>query len=185
MSSQPICLPILSNVPLEEARCPSSAVHIWRLEQPPTIYGEPVKLNKYFNESLARLLLDVRALQSDPEVGRAFILADGFWWQPTAGAQLVTIWTVIEMLMRPGRRDTTKCLARAVRKYVSQDRASGDRLYQEVHRLYLTRGSVAHAGADIAMHDVRASYMILREIMLRSAIERRRPPRFEDMTSLY
>lgn len=185
LSSQPICLPILSNVPLNEARQPSRPVHIWQVERPLNIYGQPVKMDNSFIASLPGLIIDISALHSDLELARAFILADGFWWQPTAGSQLVTIWTVIEMLMRPGRRDTTKCLARAVRKYVSQDRASGDRLYQEVARLYAARGSVAHCGSSTAMEDVRASYMILREIMLRAATERRRPPRLEDMTSLY
>lgn len=185
VSSQPVCLPILANVPFEEARQPSGPVHVWRFEQPLAISGQPITLTPSFNEALARFLSDLTAIRSDPDLERAFILADGLWWLPTPEAQLITIWTVIEMLMRPGRRETTKSLARAVRAYVGRDRASGDRLYQDVARLYLARGSSVHAGLGATMHDVRESYMILREILLRAFLARQRPPRPEDITPLW
>ena len=185
VSSQPVCLPLLANVPLEEARQPSGPVHVWRFEQPLAISGQPIDLTRSFNESLARFLPDLTAMRSDPDLERAFILADGLWWLPTPEAQLITIWTVIELLMRPGRRDTTKNLARAIRAYVGRDQASGDRLYQDVSRLYHARGSSAHAGLEATMHDVRESYMMLREILLRAFLARQRPPRPEDITPLW
>ncbi len=185
LSSQPVCLPILCNVPFAEARQSTGPVHVWRLEHPLVISGQPVELTQSLLESLARILPQFQALRSDPDVERAFILADGLWWLPAPDAQLIAIWTVIEILMRPGRRDTTKSLARAVRAYIGRDRASGDRLYQEVTRLYFARGSSAHAGAEAVMQDVRSSYMILREILLRALIERQRPPRPDDIKALW
>ena len=50
---------------------------------------------------------DLDVLMTDADLGRAFTLSDGMWWLPTREAQLTTVWTVIEMLMRPGRRDNT------------------------------------------------------------------------------
>ena len=87
-------------------------------------------------------------LNLDADLARAFTLADGMWWLPTAEAQMTTIWTAIEMLMRPGRKDTTKKLGGAVRAYVGFDRSSGDRLYRDVTRLYFERGNSVHAGAE-------------------------------------
>lgn len=185
VSAQPVCMPVLCNLPLAEARLPDGRAHMWQFERPPSVYGQPVQLTSSFIDSIAHFLPNVEATAADADLARAVTLADGMWWLPTLEAQLTTIWTVIEMLMRPGRRDTTKELARAVRTYSSFDRSAGDRLYQEVVRLYFARGSSAHAGAEPAADDVQASYMILRGILLRALCERSRPPLPTDMVPLW
>lgn len=158
---------------------------MWSLERRLALFGPPVKLTEAFNRSLAAFLPHVDALSLDADLARAFSLADGMWWLPTLEAQMTTIWTAIEMLMRPGRRDTTKQLGRAVRAYIAFDRSSGDRLYQDVTRLYFERGNSAHAGAEPTSGDVQASYGILRGILLRALQERERPPRPEDIVPLW
>jgi hypothetical protein len=185
VSAQPVCMPVLCNVPLADARQPDGPAHMWQLERPPAVHGQPVRLDPSFIEAVVRFLPSVEALATDADLSRAFTLADGMWWLPTLEAQLTTIWTVVEMLMRPGRRDTTKEMGRAVRAYASFDRSSGDRLYQEVVRLYFARGTSAHAGAEPAATDVQASYMILRGILLRALSERSRPPKPEDIVQLW
>lgn len=185
ISAQPVCMPMLCNVPLAEARELDSPTHMWQVERPPAFHGQPVRATTSFIELVAGFLPNVEVLAVDTDLSRAFTLADGMWWLPTLEAQLTTIWTVIEMLMRPGRRDTTKVLARAVRAYVSYDRSAGDRLYQEVMRLYFARGTSTHAGAEPALADVQASYMLLRGILMRALSERCRPPKPEDVVQLW
>jgi hypothetical protein len=178
-------MPLLCNVPLAEAKQPDGPVRMWRMERSLALSGQPVKLTESFNSSLRAFLPHVATLGGDADLARAFTLADGMWWLPTLEAQITTIWTAIEMLMRPGRKDTTKQLGRAIRSYVAFDRSSGDRLYQDVTRLYFERGNSAHAGAEPAPQDVQASYAILRAILLRALYERKRPPRPEDIVSFW
>lgn len=185
VSSQPVSMPLLCNVPLAEAKEPGRKVRVWKLERPLAISGQPVKLTEGFGHSLRAFLPDVQVLGADNDLARAFSLADGMWWLPTLEAQMTTIWAAIEMLMRPGRRDTTKELGRAIRAYASFDRSSGDRLYQDVTRLYGRRSSYAHAGAQLTPGDIRDSYMILRTILLRAFQERKRPPMPPDIVQLW
>lgn len=185
LSAQPVCMPLLSNKAFAEAKVQGSQAHMWRLEPPPMIFGQQVLLTRSFNQSLAGFLPNFSILETDADLSRAFTLADGMWWLPTLEAQLTTIWTAIEMLMRPGRRDTTKELARAVRSYSSLEKGAGDRLYQEVTRLYFARGASAHAGAEPSPKDVQDSYAILRAILIRALSERCRPPLPEAIVPLW
>ena len=178
-------MPLICNVPLADAKQPGGRARMRSLEPKLALFGQPVKLTEAFNRSLIDFLLHADVLNLDADLARAFTLADGMWWLPTAEAQMTTIWTAIEMLMRPGRKDTTKKLGGAVRAYVGFDRSSGDRLYQDVTRLYFERGNSVHAGAEPMRQNVQASYGILRLILLRALQERKRPPRPEDIVPLW
>jgi hypothetical protein len=117
VSAQPVCMPLMCNVPLAEAKRSSEQVKMWSLERRLALFCQPVTLTESFNRSLADFLPHVDALSLDADLARAFSLADGMWWLPSLEAQMTTIWTAIEMLMRPGRKNTTKQLGRAVRAY--------------------------------------------------------------------
>lgn len=184
-SGQPVFFPTISNQSFEVARNERALVRIIQHELVPTFRGTDVLINEALSKALKNLFLGLYRLRDDADIERAMILIDTVWWQPTAYAQLAITWTVIELLMRPGRKDTTKNLARAVRKYSAVSRSEGDRLYQDVCRLYESRGFAVHAGIVASTAEFQESFMILRTIMLRALLEGVRPPLPEEMTPLY
>jgi hypothetical protein len=186
IAAVPVSLPLLSDLSFAEPARSERRPNIWHLEvftQWPRF--NPVELNSEFFEILRMLLEPASLILQDDEVNRAFALADGVWWLPSLSAQMTTIWSAAETLMRPGRLRTGEHLAKAVRTYIGKNRSDGDRIYNDVAQLYGARGSTAHAGHAPKPNDVRASFLIVREILLRAFAEGKRPPIPEEMVPLW
>jgi hypothetical protein len=181
----PVRIAVLSDIPFAEVPSSARRPNLWQFETVTDWPKVSVKLNEPFLELVRLLLQPASLILSDDDVYRAFALADGVWWLPTLSSQMTTIWTAAETLMRPGRMRTGEELAKAIRAYIGKSRGDGDRIYNEVTRLYGARGSTAHAGQSPNSDDVRASFLIVREILLRAIAEGARPPLPADIISLW
>jgi len=186
LAAVPVTLPLLSNVAFSGVAQSDKRPNIWQIEVStrwPSF--SPVALDEPFIELLRLLLEPASIILQDDDVNRAFALADGIWWLPTLSAQMTGIWSAAEILMRPGRARTGEQLAKCIRAYIGKSRSHGDRIYNDVTRLYGARGSTAHAGRSPQPDDVRASFLLVREILLRAFAEKQRPPTQGDIVSLW
>lgn len=172
----PARIAVLSDTAFADVPSSEKRPNLWQLEMVPDWPRVTVNLTDSFLELLRLLLQPASLILRDDDVFRAFALADGVWWLPTLSAQMTTIWTAAETLMRPGRMRTGEQLSKAIRAYIGQSRSHGDRVYHDVSRLYGARGSTAHAGHSPKPEYVRASFLIVREILLRAIAEGARPP---------
>lgn len=185
LAAKPACMPIISNVSFGAVTAANSPPSIRALEPVPNWPVRDVAISATFVELLQQFLQPAGTLLQDDDVFRAFSLADGMWWLPSWTAQMIAIWTAAETLMRPGRVRTGAALASGIRAYIGLSREHGDRLYNEVTRLYAARGGATHAGRQPSGKDLEASYRIVRDILLRCIAEGRRPQPSREITPLW
>jgi hypothetical protein len=176
LAASPARIAVLSSVAFSEVVAAEREPALWELEQLAPWPTQTVKLDEDFLEIVRRLLQPSSVVIQDDDVYRAFSLLDSVWWLPSLNAQMVVIWTVAETLMRPGRFRTGEQLAKLMRAYTGRGRSHGDRVYNEVTRLYQARGSATHAGRLPKPEDVQASFYLVRDVMLRAFLEGERPP---------
>jgi len=184
LTATPICLPILSSAPLDTITSRQDEPIFMAFEVGPLWRAEIMHLGPSHFEPMSEWLTPTSVLLNDDDVFHALMLADGFWWIPSGVSQMMTLWTVAETLIRPKRQGVGASMADYIRTYLGRSRGHGDRLYNEVIRLYSERGSAAHAGRTPSPNDVRASFMIIRDIFLRCFVEQVRPPHRENVTPL-
>ncbi len=185
LGGAPVCMPILSSQPFNAVPNSKLDTTILSLETVPNWSGRSVSITPDFVERLRHFLGSASVLLQDDDVFRAFSLADGMWWLPSWTAQMLALWTAAETLMRPGRTSVGAKLADSIRSYLGLNRSDGDRLYNEVTRLYFSRGSAAHAGRTPVAADMDASYRIVRGILLRCFADGQRPPERTDIVPLW
>jgi hypothetical protein len=185
LSNAPSFISAVSDRPLTRDSARDAATHLSALEPVPAWPSRIVTINDAMHAMLLLLLRPASSLFKDEDVYRAFLLADGIWWLPSRAAQMISIWTAAEILMRPAGRSKGKGLASAIRKYIGRNASDGDRTYNEVLELYEMRGGATHAGRSLAIKDVERSYLIVRNILIRAIHERQRPPLLDAMTTVW
>lgn len=162
LSGAPIRMPALSTVAFEDVAANDRDTTIWAGETTGAPEEWIVNVDQSFAFGLAHCLPLAANLMDEPIFNRAFRTFDAVVWLPDRSAQMVAIWTAMETAMRPGRGGTTKRLAGALRSYLGTDRSSGDRIYNEVVRLYGERGNSAHDAQPASAQTVRDSYLLAR-----------------------
>lgn len=182
---RPAALIMLANVPISTITDETVGARTWVMERPPDWPKHTEIMNRSLVSHAADLLPNAVKVWSDEVVGSAFSLLDGVWWLPTLAAQMIALWTAAETLMRPGRRDTAKELGRLLRAYIGRDASDGDRVCNEVIRLYGQRGNSAHAGHEPEPKDVQATYGLVRRALLRAILEGSRPPPLDQIARMW
>ncbi|GBD48543.1 hypothetical protein [Methylopila sp. Yamaguchi] len=175
LAAQPVFVASIAPVSMGGGEAHKAHNPIYGFERTPHWHFGGVTIDEKYAELLRTFLDPTSLILKDDSAYRAFVMLDGIWWLPTTTAMMVAIWTSVETMLRPGRRDVTKRLADGVRRYVGQSKSDGDRLYNETVRLYESRGQSAHAGRSPAIEDVHASFVIAHDVMLRAMHEGQLP----------
>jgi len=175
LTAQPVFVASIAPVSLASGQAHQTENPIYGFERTPHWHFGGVEIDEDYAELLRQFLDPTGVILKDDNAYRAFVMLDGIWWLPTTTAMMVAIWTAVETMLRPGRRDVTKRLADGVRRYIGRSKNDGDRLYNETVRLYESRGASAHAGQSPAIEDVHASFVIAHDLMLRATHEGRLP----------
>jgi hypothetical protein len=105
-------------------------------------------------------------LMSDATFARSFGTYDGAAWQPSIPAAVLSLCSALEALMRPGRRDMTKRLARLVAAYLSEEPVLRDMHYQMVLDVFAYRGGVAHAAKWLPIEIWHATQLLVRPVFI-------------------
>jgi hypothetical protein len=184
VAGSPVRAPICSNIPFSKM-AEIKDVTVMQLEPPMDWPIHPVLLNDNLLTAIEKLLDPMQVLLHCDQFNSAFNLANSVWWLPSFNAQMIAIWAAAEALMRPGRQDMTKQLARSIRAYSGTSSGQGDKLYQRVIHLCKARGEAAHAGHQPKPEDVQESFFILRSILLRALSEGAAPGPIETITPLW
>ncbi|USU12738.1 hypothetical protein NF701_02400 [Sphingomonadaceae bacterium OTU29THOMA1] len=184
LSASPCFITAVSERPLTRLEATQDDMQILSIEPHPRMRAGEVRIDFNFVFLLRLLLQPASIIFQDEDVAKAFALTDGVWWLPTWTAQMLAIWTAAEILIRP-EMPKGKNLASGIRKYIGRSRTDGDRKYNQVLRLYETRGGSAHAGREPAPDDLEQSFNLVREVFIRALHEGRRPPLINEMTTVY
>ncbi|MGO6942719.1 hypothetical protein [Rhizobium johnstonii] len=184
IAGSPVRAPVCSNIAFSEMAAAKN-VAVRQFEAPINWPIYPVLLDDEILAGIENLLEPMQALLRDDQFNSAFSLANSMWWLPSLSAQMITIWTAAEALMRPDRKDMTKQLARSIRAYSGTSRRQGDNLYQRVISLCRARGEATHAGRQPKPEDVQESYFILRALLLRALTECTAPGTIETIAPLW
>lgn len=166
LSGVPVRMPAISSIAFGDIASSDEKPILWAVEAG----GRPDRWTVELSHDFCRRLLDFiprAAKMMDQDIfNRSYQSFDAVIWLPNPTAQMIAIWTAMETAMRPGRGGTTKRLADALRSYLGTDRSSGDRIYNEVVRLYGERGNSAHDAQPASAETVRASYLLAREMFI-------------------
>lgn len=114
-------------------------------------------------------------LMTDPIFARSFGTYDAAAWQPSIPAATLALCSGLEALMRPGRRDMTKRLARIVAAYLSDEPVLRGMHYQMVLDLFAFRGRVAHAANGLPIEIWHATRLLARPVFIQCLEEGRLP----------
>lgn len=101
-------------------------------------------------------------LMKDPIFATAFVTYDGAAWQPSVPAGTLALCSALEALMRPGRRDMTKRLARVVAAYLTDEPVLRSLHHQTVLDLFGHRGAAAHAAKWLPIEIWHAAQLLVR-----------------------
>lgn len=162
LSGAPIRMPAISTVAFADAAAGDQQPTLWAVETTGHPENWTVDVDDDFARGLTGCIPLAAKLMDQPIFNRAYRTFDAVVWLPDRSAQMVAIWSAMETAMRPGRGGTTKRLAGALRSYLGRDRSSGDRIYNEVVRLYGERSNSAHDSQPVSAQMVRDSYVLAR-----------------------
>lgn len=105
-------------------------------------------------------------LMADPIFARAFGTYDGAAWQLSIPAAVLSLCASLEALMRPGRQDMTKTLARIVAAYLSDEPVLRGAHYQAIIDIFGYRGNSAHAAHWLPIEIWHATQLLLRPVFI-------------------
>jgi hypothetical protein len=177
----PLQMPVLSDRPFQEVPANAEVANLI-----------PIELDiAHFRPSLATAaehdLLWVRnniiaaaELMREPAFNRALQTLDRVVRSPHSGAGIVIAWASIETLIRPGSRQITARVCRALAAYLFPPGSGRDRAYGKIAASYEARGGAAHAGALPESEQYQSAFQLAREAIM-NAIEQRALPNVEDL----
>lgn len=168
ISGLPIRAPVWADISFAEISSGKAHGGVRPFDPPLQWPMDDYPLTQDVTSTLATLLPRLQECRQEDNFAAAYALLDSMWWIPTLSAQMIAIWSSVETLMQPSRKSMTKELARLTRAALGKDRSDGDHIFNEVIRLCEARGTAVHAGHEPAADDVRASYRIARNLIIRS-----------------
>lgn len=114
-------------------------------------------------------------LMQEAAFSQAFMAFEAAQWVASVGTAKLLLWSALEALVRPGRKDTTHRLSAAVATYLEGDVSARDRLYAKVKALYAARGQMDHAAEEPSEGQVVESFRVARDCFSK-AVEFRQSP---------
>lgn len=124
--------------------------------------------------------LDGALLLENEAFNRAFQTFDNAIWAHSASSAIIMAWAALETLFRPGRRQITKTLAICIATFLHPGGPDRDRAYQEIERLYETRGSAVHDGRLPETEQLLSSFQFARRSIAK-CLETREMPNAEEL----
>ena len=94
-------------------------------------------------------IVGASALMKDPHFNRAFQAFDGSRHISSRAAGIVISWAFIETLLRPGNKQITDRICRALAAYLYPSGSERDRGFTRIRESYGARGGIAHASAGL------------------------------------
>lgn len=163
-------VPVVANTSFAEPPVSGGPLVILPMETSSTQWPPKVTIMQDLGEDTLVWLRERYAsaikLLEDPIFARAFGTYDGAAWQPSIPAAILALCSALEALMRPGRRDMTKRLARIVAAYLSDEPVLRGMHYQMVIDLFAYRGGIAHAAKWLPIEIWHAAQLLVRPVFI-------------------
>ena len=126
---------------------------------------------------LRRAFVEGSALMSDESFGRSFKTYDGALWAHSNGSAIITVWAALETLIGPGQYDISKKLASSIAALLEPLGPDRDRIFQQIKKLYESRGRSAHASRSPDQSHLFATFDVARRAFI-TCINNREVPDF-------
>lgn len=124
------------------------------------------------------------ALMNDTEFRRAFQTFDAVIWAHSTGSAMIMIWAALETLVRPGRKNITKNLAKTLAALLQAPGGERERLFQRIVSLYEARGGSAHASRSAQANHLTDSFHVARQAFI-ACIDNRELPKAERLHEMW
>lgn len=161
-------IPVISNMSFADAAHSSIDPIFWTIEMAPR--------QMHFDTHDGLSIIDIQLLDwikanyqagallmNDAGFNLAFRALDSAHIAADPSSAMLLVWSAIEALFRPGRNQITHRLSAAVATYLTADPASRDTRYQEIKKLYESRGLISHAAERPKFSEVAASFHLARK----------------------
>ena len=177
---KPILVPFLADRPIEELQHAIETSNVWKVELG-TAYQlseQPVAADEASLRWLCENMCAAAILMQDPTFNRAFRALDGAWHLSSHTSAAVISWAAVETLIRPGRRQLTDRLCRALTAYLYPAGPARDQAFTRIRANYEARGSGVHNSERLQAAEFKTASEVARRAFM-TAIERRELPDVE------
>ncbi len=172
-------MPVVSDTSFSSIAESPNDPTMWPIEtlsrQFKTVENPPKVIEKRHLSWVRDVFHSASALMNDTEFNRAFQTFDGVIWTHSTGSAMVMIWAALETLVRPGRKNITKNLAKSLAALLQAPGAERERLFQRIVSLYEARGGSAHASRSAQEHHLMDSFHVARQAFTASIDNRQLP----------
>ncbi|ATW03969.1 HEPN domain-containing protein [Sphingorhabdus sp. YGSMI21] len=157
--SAPIRIPILGNMPFNLMKDHSGTAKAKPFESFPSHVGVFKEQCHMLSASdidwIKQAISTVVGLCRVNRFFRAFTTYEQAQWVPTTEIAIQLLWTAMETLLNLSAvSNKAKSLSAALADYVTDDRPSRDKAYQDIKKLYENRGKVVHSARNVENNDV-------------------------------
>jgi hypothetical protein len=179
-------LPIISNVPIEEAAAHSKKQHFLPVEHGPPFFSIALKeravLSRgHFHWTTRNLESALRLNRENEQFSLALSALDSWQTIRSGPLALVYIWAALENIFSPDKAQELKFrVSTLIASYLEKPGEQRRQRFKEIGRLYDSRSKAAHGSSK---HDSRVlydTYDLLRRVVMKM-IEEKRIPTKDDL----
>ncbi len=169
VSGIPLFAPVLADTPFMDARYSEHEPELWPIDmaRPLLRLGAEERQLDLPTLERVRAVLPAGARLMDSELfNRAYRVFDAAQYAHSPEVAAIMTWTMLETLVRPGRRDMGARLTKALATLLEPPGGGREALQQRLAQLYEDRGMSVHASAQVTDAAVMDTVRIGRRVLL-------------------
>jgi hypothetical protein len=184
-------LPIISNVPIEEAAAHSKKHHFLPVEPAPPFFsvrlkGREILSKVHFGWTIDSLTDAIKLNKENEQFAFALSALDSWQTIRSGPLALVYIWAALENIFSPDKAPELKFrVAALIASYLEGPGEQRKQKFKDVGRLYDARSKAAHGSSTHDVDVLYGTYDLLRKVVMKMIAQKKVPSKSELENNLF